>query len=64
MRAIALLIAMIATVAILPANARVELLHQERSLYRTIFVTQNGDQRCMTFRYPREAGRQSCKLLH
>jgi len=63
-RAIALLIALIATVAILPANARVELLHQERSLYRTIFVTQNGDQRCMTFRYPREAGRQSCKLLH
>ena len=46
------------------AQARVELLHQERSLYRTIFVTQDGDQRCMTFRYPQEAGRQSCKLLH
>lgn len=46
------------------AHAKMELLHQERSLYRTIFVTQNGDQRCMTFRYPREAGRQSCKLLH
>ena len=40
------------------------LLHRERSLYRNIFVTQQGDQRCMLFRYPRPAGRQSCKLLH
>jgi spermidine synthase len=50
--------------AIVPANARAVLLHQKRSLYRNIFVIQSGDQRCMTFRYPREAGRQSCKLLH
>lgn len=47
-----------------PANAEVKLLHQERSLYRNIFVTQNGDERCMTFRYPRGVGRQSCKILH
>jgi spermidine synthase len=47
-----------------PAMAEVQLLHQERSLYRNIFVTQNGDERCMTFRYPRGMGRQSCKLLH
>jgi spermidine synthase len=47
-----------------PATARGELLHQERSLYRNIFVIQNGDQRCMTFRYPQVAGDQSCKLLH
>ena len=46
------------------ASAKVELLHQERSLYRNIYVTQNGDERCMTFRYPRGVGRQSCKLLH
>ena len=46
------------------AKADVQLLHRERSLYRNIFVTQNGDERCMTFRYPRGVGRQSCKRLH
>jgi spermidine synthase len=40
------------------------LLHQERSLYRNIFVTQTGDERCMLFRYPRPGGRQSCLRLH
>ena len=47
-----------------PANAQQVLLHQERSLYRNIFVTQDGDERCMLFRYPRPFGRESCKLLH
>jgi spermidine synthase len=46
------------------ASAQPRLLHQERSLYRNIFVTQQGDERCMLFRYPRPAGRESCKLLH
>jgi spermidine synthase len=46
-----------------PARAELKLLHQERSLYRNIFVTQDDDQRCITFRYPRIIGRQSCKLL-
>jgi spermidine synthase len=55
---------LLALIGIAPANAGVELLHQERSLYRNIFVTQNGDERCMTFRYPRGLGRQSCKRLH
>jgi spermidine synthase len=45
------------------ANAQ-QLIHQERSLYRNLFVTQSGDERCMLFRYPRPLGRQSCKLLH
>lgn len=49
--------------SIAPANAEMQLLHQERSLYRNIFVTQDDDQRCITFRYPRIVGRQSCKLL-
>jgi spermidine synthase len=53
-----------ASIVIGPADARMELLHQERSLYRNIFVTQDGDERCMTFRYPRGLGRQSCKLLN
>jgi spermidine synthase len=51
-------------IAIAPARAGVQLLHQERSLYRNIFVIQDGDKRCMTFRYPQRIGRQSCKLLH
>lgn len=49
---------------LVPANAQPKLLHQERSLYRNIFVTQDGDELCMLFRYPRPAGRESCKLLH
>ena len=52
-----------AVVAAVPANAQ-QLLHQERSLYRNIFVTQTGDERCMLFRWPRPLGRESCKLLH
>jgi len=47
-----------------PANAQQRLLHQERSLYRNIFVTQDGQERCMLFRYPRPFGRESCYLLN
>jgi spermidine synthase len=57
----ALFLLLIPSVA--PAQAELKLLHQERSLYRNIFVTQDDDQRCITFRYPRIIGRQSCKLL-
>ncbi len=52
-----------AVLAVAPARAQ-QLLHQERSLYRNIFVTQDGDERCMLFRWPRPLGRESCKLLH
>ena len=55
---------LLALIAIAPANAQQKLLHQERSLYRNIFVTQDGDELCMLFRYPRPLGRESCKLLH
>ena len=55
---------LLSLIAIAPANAQQKLLHQERSLYRNIFVTQDGDERCMLFRYPRPDGRESCKLLH
>ncbi len=33
-------------------------------MYRNIFVTQDGDERCMLFRWPRPLGRESCRLLH
>lgn len=39
------------------------MLHQERSLYRNIYVTQEGDERCLLFRARRGAGRESCKLM-
>ena len=64
MRAIAGLFAFVLSLLMaLPLSAQPKLLHQERSLYRNIFVTQDGDERCMLFRYPRPFGRESCKLL-
>lgn len=39
------------------------VLHEERSLYRNIYVTQEGDERCLLFRARRGAGRESCKLM-
>jgi spermidine synthase len=64
MRAIAGLFAFVLSLlTALPLSAQPKLLHQERSLYRNIFVTQDGDERCMLFRYPRPFGRESCRLL-
>lgn len=65
MRAFAFLISLLLSLTgALTAVAQTRLLHQERSLYRNIFVTQDGQERCMLFRYPRPNGRQSCKLLN
>jgi spermidine synthase len=66
MRAFAMLFTLLFGFAgLAPASAQQQqLLHQERSLYRNIFVTQTGDERCMLFRYPRPFGRESCKFLH
>jgi len=64
MRAFTVLLALLlGFVGIAPANAQ-RLLHQERSLYRNIFVTQDGNERCMLFRYPVPFGRESCVLLN
>ena len=49
---------------IAPAAVRGErTLHEERSLYRNIYVTQDGDERCLLFRSRRGAGRESCQLV-
>ena len=62
MRALTILVALlIGLVGGSPAYAQ-RLLHQERSLYRNIFVTESGDEICMLFRYPVPLGRESCKL--
>ena len=44
-------------------SAPSNVLHQERSLYRNLFVTQDGDERCLLFRARRGLGRESCKLM-
>jgi spermidine synthase len=61
MRALTILVALLFALAGVPASAQ-QLLHQERSLYRNLFVTQSGDEICMLFRYPVPLGRESCKL--
>jgi spermidine synthase len=39
------------------------VLHEEKSLYRNLFVRQDGDELCLLFRARRNVGRESCKLL-
>ena len=64
MRALTVLLALVVALAggVPPASAQQRLLHQERSLYRNIFVTESGDEVCMLFRYPVPLGRESCRL--
>jgi spermidine synthase len=64
MRALTVLLALVFALAagVPPASAQQRLLHQERSLYRNIFVTESGDEVCMLFRYPVPLGRESCRL--
>lgn len=58
----ACLLALVAGGAAIAAPAN-RTLHEERSLYRNIYVTQEGDERCLLFRARRGAGRESCKLM-
>ncbi len=48
--------------AVFPALSAAEpqIVHSEKSLYRNIFVTEDGDQRCLTFRRARSNTRQTC----
>jgi spermidine synthase len=46
------------------ANAQLSnVIHHERSLYRNIYVTQEGDERCMLFRTRHNVGRETCTFL-
>jgi spermidine synthase len=40
-----------------------KVLHQERSLYRNIFVVEDDGERCLIFRKRRGEGRESCMQL-
>ena len=55
--------ALLAGMALAGPVAADTTLHQERSLYRNIFVTQDGDERCLLFRARRGLGRESCRLM-
>lgn len=54
--AITLLIALLP----FPAAAELKTIHSERSLYRNLFVTEDGDTRCLTFRKANAGARQTC----
>jgi spermidine synthase len=63
MRALTIFVALLtALISGSPASAQQKLLHQERSLYRNLFVTQSDNEICMLFRYPVPLGRESCRL--
>jgi spermidine synthase len=60
----ALVAAVAAAPSLAPAQVRGErVLHEERSLYRNMYVTQTGDERCLLFRARRGAGRESCMYV-
>src|SRR5687768_17850422 len=63
MRALTILVAVVAGLISGSIAYAQQLLHRERSLYRNIFVTKSGDELCMLFRYPVPLGRESCKLI-
>ncbi len=45
------------------AAAEPRTIHSEKSLYRNLFVTQDGDLRCLTFRRASAGTRQTCITL-
>ena len=63
LRVFAALAAGLLLASAIPVQAQERTLHEERSLYRNISVTQNGDERCMLFRARRGLGRETCMLV-
>ena len=57
------IVSALATLFPRPAAAELKTIHSEKSLYRNIFVTQDGDLRCLTFRRASAGTRQSCITL-
>lgn len=58
-----LLLPLLALIAV-PAHAEVDnVIHHERSLYRDIYVTQEGDLRCMVFYFKQSVGHETCKYM-
>lgn len=59
-RHLALLAALCASMAVPAVAAQI---HSERSLYRNLFVVQDNDLRCLTFRRAVATERQTCKRM-
>jgi spermidine synthase len=57
---LAAFVALITALSAATSAESMKLLHQERSLYREVFVYQTGDERCMCFTKLCRIGRQSC----
>ena len=55
-----MLLAAVASGLTAPANAQIEILHEEKSLYRNILVKQNRNHRCLVFSVRRADRNQSC----
>ena len=60
MKHLALLAALLGAMYAPPAAAEIKVIHSERSLYRNLFITEDGDTRCMTFRKVNASARQTC----
>lgn len=55
-----ILAGMLAVFAPRDASAQLRTIHSEKSLYRNIFITEDADLRCMTFRRANAGTRQTC----
>jgi spermidine synthase len=60
---LAALLGLAVALPVLAARQADGMLHEERSLYRTLYVRQDGDQRCLLFRARSGDGRESCQLM-
>lgn len=55
---------LIASLTFIGANSGAETIHEERSKYRDITVTQIGDRRCLLFNVHRGDRNQTCMVLN
>ncbi len=55
-----IVIGLLAAFAAPDANAQLRTIHSEKSLYRNIFITEDDDLRCLTFRRATAGTRQTC----
>ena len=53
----------ITCISVLAINSNAETIHEERSKYRDITVTQVGERRCLLFNVHRGDRNQTCMIL-
>lgn len=61
---IGILVSFASLISLAPVAASAETLHEERSRYRDITVTQNGDRRCLLFNVHRGDRNQTCLMVN